>query len=278
MNTDKQLMVEAILFAAGTRISVQRIMELSKIDDKNAILETLNILKTKHDDPSSSFQLTQMGEDWKMTVKREFLPVVEKIAPDAELAKSVIETLAILAWKAPMTQSDLVKIRSNKAYDHLQELKDRGFIAKEKKGRSFILKLTPKFFEYFDIRTKKQVDQLFDKYENKANIVAQKKIDEFEEKKKKALEDEQKMAAPIPEDIIKEPQVTIRHIKDEERKTQKDFFDSLDAKLAAVQSKTNTVKSELSEFKPQEVAPAQPAAPTGDGVNLIPQDEEPKEE
>jgi hypothetical protein len=59
--------------------------------------------------------------------------------------------LAIIAWKSPVVQSEIVRIRSTKAYDHIEELLTKGFIMREKSGRSYLIKLTPKFFEYFDI-------------------------------------------------------------------------------------------------------------------------------
>jgi len=57
----------------------------------------------------------------------------------------------VIAWKYPIVQSDLIKIRHNKAYDHIKMLSEREFIAKEKSGRTYKIKLTPKFFEYFDL-------------------------------------------------------------------------------------------------------------------------------
>jgi len=136
--------VEAILFAAGTRVTVPRLCELSGLDEQK-VMVILESLKGKYLADDTPYELIQMGAEWKLTVKKAYIPIVEKIAPDTEFSKTIIETLAILAWKSPILQSDLIKIRSNKAYDHIGELKEKGFIVKEKYGRSYVLKLTPKF-------------------------------------------------------------------------------------------------------------------------------------
>ena len=44
-----------------------------------------------------------------------------------------------------------MKLRNASAYDHMKQLEERGFIAKERSGRTYKLKLTKKFFEYFDL-------------------------------------------------------------------------------------------------------------------------------
>ena len=70
--------------------------------------------------------------------------------PDTEMTKSVMETLAVIAWKQPIIQADVIKIRTNKAYEHIKELVGMGFVTSEKFGRTKKLKLTQKFLDYFD--------------------------------------------------------------------------------------------------------------------------------
>ena len=70
---------------------------------------------------------------------------------DSELDRPTQETLAIIAYKNPALQSDVIKVRGNKAYDHIKFLKGDNFITSEKNGRTRLLKLTQKFFDYFDV-------------------------------------------------------------------------------------------------------------------------------
>ena len=50
-----------------------------------------------------------------------------------------------------MMQCDIIKIRGTKAYDHIKFLRENEFITAEKTGRTRLIKLAPKFFEYFDV-------------------------------------------------------------------------------------------------------------------------------
>ncbi|MFT4311611.1 MAG: SMC-Scp complex subunit ScpB [Candidatus Woesearchaeota archaeon] len=224
-----QAAVEAILFAAGTYVSKERICELAQISSK----ECESILQELHAkyEPHETFDLVMLGDTVKLTVKKDYLSVVEKIAPDTELSKTVIETLAILAWKSPMLQSELVKVRSTKAYEHIGELRQKGLVSKEKYGNTYILKLTPKFFEYFDIQGRQDIEQLFEKYQKEKEPV-QTKVEEYREK-----EQEQ------PEKIVEGP--SLDQIKDDERKTQKEFLHDFEKKLSDVTEKTTKVVQEL---------------------------------
>ena len=82
----------------------------------------------------------------------------------------VQKTLAIIAFKNPVLQAEVIKIRGNKAYDHIKLLKDEGLLISEKSGRTKLLKLTPQFYDYFDI-AEPQLKQKFEqiKEETKEN-------------------------------------------------------------------------------------------------------------
>lgn len=148
--------IEAILFASGGKVEVDRISNLCKADAKE-VLEMLNLLKNDYETKNSPLMVVEEGSAWKLTVREKYLPLVQKIMPELELGKSILETLAIIAWKQPLLQSDLIKARTNKAYDHISQLEESGFITKEKSGRTYIIKGTKKLYDYFDVPDKKSM-------------------------------------------------------------------------------------------------------------------------
>ena len=87
-----------------------------------------------------------------LQVKEEHLDIVEKLCP-VELKPPVLKTLTVIALKEPIRQAYLKELRSN-AYEHVQELLDKGLISrtKDKNGRSFNIRTTPKFAEYFKLK------------------------------------------------------------------------------------------------------------------------------
>ncbi len=150
MDEDLKRMVEAILFAAGRKLELSDIAKLCKRPEQD-ILDVLNEWKAQLDASESSTMLLQDGTGWKLTIREKYIGVIKKVVSKTELPKGHMETLAVVAYKAPVIQSKVVKIRTNKAYEHLSQLENSGFITREKSGRSKMIKLTPKFFEYFDI-------------------------------------------------------------------------------------------------------------------------------
>ena len=153
--------VEAILFSTGHRISLEEISRLSR-SRKEEVLAALKELQKEYDEKQSSLMLVEEGDFWKFTVRDHFIPMIRKIVTETELSKTMLETLAIIAFKYPILQSDLIKLRTNKAYDHLVELEKSGYISRQKHGRTNLIKLTEKFFRYFDLTEEKLREQFRD--------------------------------------------------------------------------------------------------------------------
>lgn len=147
---EKTKRVEAVLFAVGKEISVERLASLCSIEltEVEGILTALSHDYAQRD---QSLQLVKKEGGWKLTVRDEFVPLVSNIVSSTELERPLMETLAVIAWRYPIVQSDVVKLRNASAYDHMRQLEEMGYIVKEKFGRTFKVKLTKKFFEYFDL-------------------------------------------------------------------------------------------------------------------------------
>ena len=167
--------VEAVIFSTGRRMHIDEICKLCKSKKEDVIL-ALNELKSEYDQKQSSLMLAEDGEYWKFSIRDHLASVVRKIVTETELTKSVMETLAVIAFKYPIRQSDLIKIRTNKAYDHLGELESSGYITRQKHGRTNLIKLTDKFFRYFDLTEDKLRDRFKD-FESIATAIKEKEIE-----------------------------------------------------------------------------------------------------
>lgn len=143
-------LVEALLFAAAKRLDIVQIAKLCRASQED-VLAVLHNWKRELDESQSSTMLIEENGTWRLTVREKYIPVIKKVVTKTELPKSILETLAVVAYKAPVLQSKVVGIRTNKAYDHLNYLENAGFVTREKSGRTKLIKLTPKFFEYFDV-------------------------------------------------------------------------------------------------------------------------------
>jgi len=141
--------IEAALFVAGRFLSLQ---ELVALTDVNPLMlrKILEDLGDKY--KSSGIEIVQKNNLWKMDVTSDYTWIVNKLATgSAEFTKAEQETLAIIAYKQPMKQSVLVKIRGNKAYDHVSKFVSMGLILKKKIGHTSEISLSESFYDYFNV-------------------------------------------------------------------------------------------------------------------------------
>lgn len=174
--------IEAVLFAVGKEITTERVASLCSLEDKEA-KSLISELVKDYDQQDNSLKIVQKENGWKLTVQDEFVPLVSSIVSSTELENSMMQTLAVIAWQYPVVQSEIIKIRGSGAYEHMKALEEQGFVAKERFGRTFKVKLTKKFFEYFDLPSEEAKQAFLNQVPSELLIEAEevnKEIDEVE--------------------------------------------------------------------------------------------------
>jgi len=148
--------LEAIFFVSGRYLSMQDLISLS---DLNPIIlkELIEKLQEKYNKNDSAIEIVEKNNLWKMDVKPDYQYIINKIATgNAEFVKAEQETLAIIAYKQPIKQSVIIKIRGNKAYDHVKKFFDLGLIKKKRTGHTYELSLSDEFYDYFNVDSSSQ--------------------------------------------------------------------------------------------------------------------------
>jgi len=147
--------IEAILFVSGKFLSMKDLLMLS---DMNPIIirEILEKLQETYQEKESAIEIIKKGDGetsaWKMDVKPEYTHLTTKLATgSSEFSKAEQGTLALIAFKQPMKQSIVIKIRGNKAYDHIKRFSELGLIKKKKLGHTHELSLSDEFYDYFSL-------------------------------------------------------------------------------------------------------------------------------
>ena len=143
--------IEAVLYLKGKPISKKTLSELTN-SDINSVNEAIKQLSDKYSDSSSALEIINNNSLISLELKQSLNEFVEDLLP-AELKTSVLRTLAVIAIKKKLLQSDLIILRGSGAYDHIKELLEKKFIIKrkQKEGRSYWLSLTDKFFQTFAV-------------------------------------------------------------------------------------------------------------------------------
>ena len=143
--------LEAIFFVSGKFLTMP---ELISLTDLNPIIlrDLIDRLKDKYSKEDSAIEIIEKNGMWKMDVRQEYLHLINKLAGGrSEFTKAEQETLAIIAFKQPIKQSVIIKIRGNKAYEHIKKFSDLELIRKKKLGHTHELNLSDDFYDYFGV-------------------------------------------------------------------------------------------------------------------------------
>lgn len=144
-------LAEAALFLAPqplTRRALAKILGGVALAYVDQLLEDL---KECFDDPSRGIELHIEDGRAMFRVKSVYVNEVAHLAPQQDIPRPVLRTLAVIAYNNQMTQADLIKVRGNKGYTHVRELLDRGLISSEDHGRTLLLSVTKEFLRHFGL-------------------------------------------------------------------------------------------------------------------------------
>jgi len=148
--------VEAALFISARYLSVQELVELTDINPL-LLAELLEKLREQYQKTETSIEILNKDEFWKMDIRQEYFEMINKLATGkAEFTRAEQETLAIIAYKQPVKQSVIIKIRGNKGYEHVKHFIDIGLVKSKRAGHTLELNLSESFYDYFHLEKKEK--------------------------------------------------------------------------------------------------------------------------
>ena len=152
--------IEALIFASPKAISAGEIEEILKEEEVTSeeVAEALSELVQKYQEENYGFfiELTATGE-YQFRTKQEFSSILERLfsTKPRTLSRAAQETLAIIAYRQPVTRVDIEFIRGVDAGSIIKNLLDRGLIKcigrKEEVGRPMLFGTTQEFLRVFQI-------------------------------------------------------------------------------------------------------------------------------
>jgi len=143
--------IEAILYLKGRPTSSKEMAELLD-KDISEIEKALWELKAGYAQRDTSLEINESKNYYSLELKQGLGELVQDLLP-ADLSIATLRTLATVALKKKILQSELVDLRGSGAYDHIKELVDKNFVERrrQKDGRSFWLTLSEKFHQTFSV-------------------------------------------------------------------------------------------------------------------------------
>jgi segregation and condensation protein B len=145
------IQIEAILYLKGQPTSLMEIAEYAKCNQEEAQSALIQLM-SDYAHRNSALEVVETPTGYSLQLRASCQGLLENLVP-AELNTGTLRTLAAIALKNPMLQSDLINFRGSSAYDHVNQLVELGFIRKrrQEEGRSYWLEVTDKFHQYFEI-------------------------------------------------------------------------------------------------------------------------------
>tara|TARA_B100000579_G_scaffold45374_1_gene31608 strand:+ start:192 stop:731 length:540 start_codon:yes stop_codon:yes gene_type:complete len=143
--------IEAILYLKGRPTSSKEMAELLNKDTEE-INKALWELKAGYAQRDTALEINENNNYYSLELRQGLGALVQDLLP-ADLSIATLRTLATVALKKKILQSELVDLRGSGAYDHIKELVDKNFVERrrQKDGRSFWLTLSEKFHQTFSV-------------------------------------------------------------------------------------------------------------------------------
>ncbi len=143
--------IEAILYLKGQPLPLARIAEYAGCDREQAE-EGLIELMADYAHRDTALEIAETPDGYCLQLREAFQELVQTLIP-LDLGVGALRTLAAIALKGPLSQTDLVELRGSGAYQHVQELVELGFIRKRRQAesRSNLVQVTDKFYQYFQV-------------------------------------------------------------------------------------------------------------------------------
>ncbi|MFM9046625.1 MAG: SMC-Scp complex subunit ScpB [Cyanobium sp.] len=141
--------LEAILYLKGRPVSLAELASLSGLDPEEVELALITLMADyAHRD--TALEIFQDGQTYSLQLRQGLSDLVQVLLP-VDLSTAALRTLATIALKKRILQSDLVELRGSGAYDHIKELLAQNFIDRKRQsdGRSYWLTLSEKFHRTF---------------------------------------------------------------------------------------------------------------------------------
>ncbi|MGG3913566.1 SMC-Scp complex subunit ScpB [Bacillus sp. es.034] len=185
--------LESLLFAAGDEgLSLKQVCSVLEIEEQKA-KDVLEDLKNDYENDSNrGIYIIEIAGTFQLVTKKRNADYLKKLVESPHvsfLSQAALETLAIIAYKQPITRMEIEQIRGVKTERPIQTLTSKGLVKEvgraEGTGRAFLFGTTKEFLDYFGL---KSIEELPPLPENIEDEFAQDEADLFFEKFQETME------------------------------------------------------------------------------------------
>ena len=155
----KMARVEAALLVSDGPLSARRLMQLATLADVPETRSLIDRLNTAYDRDGTAFRIERVASGYRLLTRPQFAFWLGKLhhrQAELKLTPPAMETLAIVAYRQPMTRAEIESVRRVQCSDMLKHLMDRSLVRiageEDTLGRPFLYETTRQFLELFGLK------------------------------------------------------------------------------------------------------------------------------
>jgi len=156
--SDELARLEAALFLAREPLSTRRLAKLARLSDGTRARVLIRELKHLQEEAGAAFRVEQIAGGFRLLTRAPLGPWVRRLLgtpPETRLSAAALETLAIVAYRQPVTRAEIESIRGVGCEDMLRQLMERDFVAidgrTEDLGRPNVYVTSRRFLQAFGL-------------------------------------------------------------------------------------------------------------------------------
>ncbi len=154
----RKSLIEALLFISGTPLSVKDIQKITGFSTGD-IVTSIAELEAEYRQRGSGIQIVEVAEGYQMVTNPEFAEWIRKLkgsTSQTRLSQAALETLAIVAYRQPITKAEIEQLRGVNSEGVIRSLLERRLIRvvgkKDVPGRPLLYGTTREFLLYFGLK------------------------------------------------------------------------------------------------------------------------------
>lgn len=158
--TPRQARVEAALLVSDGALSARRIAHCAALLDAGEAKQTIDELNAAYDADGSAFRIERVGAGYQMLTRPVFARWLDRVHHRQErlkLSGASLETLAVVAYRQPITRADIEAVRGVASSEILKQLMERGLVKivgeDDSLGRPYLYGTTRQFLEAYGLRS-----------------------------------------------------------------------------------------------------------------------------
>jgi segregation and condensation protein B len=161
--------IEALIFASEKPITLEQIKKVLADLDALSINKIIAELKADYQTQNRGLRVVEIAGGFQMTTSSNFAPFLKKLFKNRysdKLSKPALESLAIIAYKQPLTKSEIESLRNVNVDGVIKSLIDKNLIRicgrKKIPGRPYVFGTTREFLEHFGLKSLQDLPKIED--------------------------------------------------------------------------------------------------------------------